>query len=269
MNTWHATTDELTVYRYGDGDPIVTASVEAHLLACPDCRRTLATVGDAHASAETARRWDQLTALIDVPGAAALPRITLSTRPLMSAWLLATVLVFVIPLLPEIIAGVATPIALLAVAPLAPMMAVALAYRTSADPAGELALSTPMAGLRTIAGRALLVGLAAAPLGVGAAFILGSSAAVAFAWLLPGLALASVVLFVGTTRLDPSLVAGAIAVCWPVAVSFPWVTRRTPASTVADWIAAPDLQLLMLTIASVALVAAVARRDRLTYRRTT
>ena len=269
MNTWHATSEELEVYRYGAGDPAVTASIEAHLLACPQCQHDLATLGGTNASAETARRWTQLTELIDVPRTSALPRITLSTRPLLTAWLVATALVFVIPLLPVLITGEAVPTLLLAMAPLAPIAAVATAYRTSSDPAGELALSTPMAGLRTVAGRALLVGLAAAPFGILAAILLHLPAGVAFAWLLPGLALSSVVLLAGTTRIDPTLVAGVLGVGWPIVAALPWATRRMPVSLAADWIAAPDVQLLMLAVASLSLMAAVARRDRVTYRRTT
>jgi len=269
VTTWHATDEELTAYRFGTGEGTVIASIEAHLLACVECRRALVDVGGAATSAETVRRWAQVAERLDNPHSSGLSRITVSTRPLFSAWLLAMLLVLLLPLVPVLVVGVAAPTLLLAMAPLAPMAAVALAYRTSSDPAGELAGATPMAGLRAIAVRALVVSLAAAPLGIVAGLLLPFPTAVAFAWLLPGLAMSSVVLLAGTTRVDPTVVAGTLAVCWPLAVALPSTTRRIPAALVADWIAAPQVQLLMLAIAAVALVATTVRRDRVAYRRIT
>jgi hypothetical protein len=268
VNTWHATSEELAVYRYGEGDPAMTASVEAHLLACPDCRRSLAGVGESQGSAETQRRWSELAERLDAPRSTTLSRITVSTRPLLSAGLLAMVLVIVLPLFPMVIVGLGVPNALLAMAPLAPIAAVALSYRSSADPAGELAAAAPMAGLRLVAGRALAVSLMAAPLGVVVGLLMRFPTEMAFAWLLPGLALSSLVLFAGTTRLDPTVVACTLGVGWPVLVAFPSVSGEVPASLVASWIAGSSGQLLMVAVAVLALVASAVRRDRVAYRRT-
>lgn len=264
--TWHATAEELGAYRHGADDHLGAASVEAHLLACDDCRRALATVGGTATSEDTERRWQALTQVIDTPRRSALSSISLSTRPLLWSWLVATALVLVVPLLPAVLAGRGVATVLLATAPLAPVAAVALAYRGSPDPAGELALATPMAGFRTIAGRALLVGLAATPLGVLAALLLGLSTAVALAWLLPGLALSSLVVLAGTTRVDPALVAGGLGTAWATAVFLP--ARGFAAAVVADWIATPTVQLAALATACLALALAASRRDHLTYRRT-
>jgi len=48
------------------------------------------------------------------------------------------------------------------------------------------------------------------PVGVGGALLLGMPVEVAFGWLLPGAALASLVALAGTTRLDPALVAAGL-----------------------------------------------------------
>lgn len=266
--TWHATAAELRAYRHGAGDHLSAASVEAHLLTCEDCRRALATSGGTATAEVTERRWRALTDVIDAPQSSALSRITLSTRPLLWSWLVATGLVFVLPVLPAIISGRGVATVLLATAPLAPSAAVALAYRGSADPAGELALATPMAGFRTIAGRAFLVGLAAAPLGVLTALLLDLSTAVALAWLLPGLALSSVVLLAGTTRIDPAVVAGGLGITWATAVCLPAAGRGYASAVAADWISAPPVQLAALAISCLALALAATRRDHLTYRRT-
>lgn len=268
MNTWHATSEELEVYRYGAGDPAVTASIEAHLLACPECRRSLARVGEAAGSTETQRRWADLAERLDVPRTTTLSRISVSTRPLLSAGLMAMVLVIALPLLPVLIVGLGVPNVLLAMAPLVPIATVALSYRASADPAGELAAAAPMAGLRLVAGRALVVSLMAAPLGVVVGLLMSFPTEMAFAWLLPGLALSSLVLLAGTTRLDPTVVACTLGVCWPVVVALPSMRGQVSAALVADWIAGPPVQLLMVTVAAIALVASAVRRDRVAYRRT-
>ena len=119
------------------------------------------------------------------------------------------VLVGLVPLAAAVTAGDAGLVALLVLAPLAPMAAVALAYREWADPAGEISLATPSAGLRLVALRALARvrwrpsrwrssccspstrGPPTCPLRLGAA------------WCLPGLALAALVLLAGTTRRRP------------------------------------------------------------------
>ena len=97
-------------------------------------------------------------------------------------------------------------------APLAPVAAVALAYRDWADPAGEISLATPSAGLRLVALRALVVSLAAlrSPSCVLLAvdrWVADVPLRLGVAWCLPGLALAALVLLAGTTRLDPLQVA--------------------------------------------------------------
>lgn len=268
MNTWHATSEELADYRYGAGDPGFTASVEAHLLACPDCRRSLAVAGGQALTAETQRRWSALAERLDAPRSTALSRISVSTRPLLSAGLLAMVLVIVLPLFPVLVVGLGVPNVLLAMAPLVPIATVALSYRTSSDPAGELAAAAPMAGLRLVAGRALVVSLMAAPLGVAVGLLMHIPAQLAFAWLLPGLALSSLVLLAGTTRLDPTVVACTLGVCWPVVVALPSWSGGVSAALVASWIAGAPVQLLMVVVAALALTASAVRRDRVAYRRT-
>jgi len=266
VNTWHVTPDVLTAYR-GDGDTILAASVEAHLMSCVACRKALAESGGSRAAAETERRWSSLTDVVDRPRSSPLARIGVSTPPLRLAWVAALLLVFVVPVLVRLIVGAAVPTLLLALAPIAPSIAVALAYREVADPAGEMALAAPMAGLRLISARALLVGAVAAPVGVLAAFLLGLPLHVAVAWLLPGLALSALVLLAGTTRLDPGVVAGVLGVAWALGVAGPSATRRIPADVVADQVAGAPVQLIALAIATAALALAVSRREQVAYRR--
>jgi hypothetical protein len=276
VNAWHVSDPDLVAYLSGTAGTVLTASVESHLLGCAGCRGSLATVRGAEARADSERRWTALVEHIDRPQHSwtsrvrpvLLTRASVSSPPLLAAWLFAVVAVLVLPVLPVVLAGRDATTALLAVAPLAPLGAVALAYRRGSDPAGELALATPLAGFRLVAVRALLVALVAAPVGVLAAFALGLPSYVAFGWLLPGLALCSLVLLGGTVLRDPSVLAGALGAGWALAVSLPALRSRGTSDLVADLVASSGVQLLTLTIAVAALALACARRDHVTYRRT-
>jgi hypothetical protein len=272
VSAWHATTEDLVAYREGAGDSVLTASIEAHLLTCPRCRGALAQHGDRRS--DTERRWADLTARMDTPPPARWFAVTrsgarpaLATRPLLAAWVMAMGLLVTLPMLPLLVVGTGGTTVLLAAAPLAPMIAVVLAYRRSTDPAGEMALATPMAGFRLVATRAVSVALTATPVGVGAALLLGLPPYVALGWLLPGLALATLVLVAGTLRVDPAATAGLLGAAWAVAIALPTVSRRTSADLVAQAVASPGVQLLALAVALVALGLAITRRDHLAYRR--
>jgi hypothetical protein len=124
-----------------------------------------------------------------------------------------------------------------------------------------------MAGLRAMAGRGLLVGLAALPLGVALALVLRVPTVVAFAWVLPGLALAGLVLLAGTTRVDPAYVATGLGAAWAIAVTLPSFHGSPAGLEVAHRLAEPAVQLLTLAVAVTAVGLVAARRDKLSYRR--
>jgi hypothetical protein len=270
MSTWHLSPDLLSSYLDGLErdrlDPVLSASIEAHLLRCVSCRADLAAVSSA-ASSDSERRWAALAEAVDVPGRAGFGRIGLSTRPLLAAWATAVVLLIVVPLVPLVVLGVAVPTLLLALAPLVPTAAVALSYRVASDPAGEMSLAAPLAGFRLVSRRVLLVGLAALPLGLVAALVLGLPMSVGLAWVLPGLALSALALLAGTTRVDPWYAAAAFGSVWALAVGTPSALRRTTADVVAQHIASAEIQLPALAIALTALILTFARRERIAYER--
>lgn len=279
MNTWHVSEHELTAYLSGTAGAVLTASVETHVLGCAECRGSLAAAGGGAARPDTERRWAALVEQIDRPSSPRLvrwsgahpslvTRASVSSPPLLAAWLSALALVLLLPVLPVVLAGQEATTALLAVAPLAPMAAVVLAYRRATDPAGELALATPLAGFRLVATRALLVAVAAAPAGVLLGLALGVPTYVAFGWLLPGLALSALVLVAGTILLDPTVVAGVLGGAWALAVTLPSLSPRGSSDLVADVVTSSGTQLLTLAVAVAALALAFARRDHVTYRRT-
>ncbi len=279
MNTWHVSDHDLAAYLSGTAGAVLTASVEAHVLGCAQCRGALAAADGGAARPDTERRWAALVEQIDRPSSPRLARwsgahpslvtrASVSSRPLLAAWLSALALVLLLPVLPVVLAGREATTALLAVAPLAPMAAVVLAYRRATDPAGELALATPLAGFRLVATRALLVAVAAAPAGVLVGLALDLPTYVAFGWLLPGLALSALVLVAGTILPDPSVVAGVLGGAWALAVTLPSLSPRGSSDLVADVVTSSGTQLLALAVAVAALALAFARRDHVTYRRT-
>lgn len=262
--TWHADEETLLSWRDGSAPPLLAASVEAHLLHCEECRRRT-TALTPRTSADSVRRWDALADRIDRPRSAPLLRLGLATPGLRAAWLGSILLLLALPVVASTV-GVRLPV-FMALAPVAPLAAVALAYGRDAEPAGELALATPTAGLRLVAARAVLVALSAVPTGVGAALVIGLPVDVAFGWLLPGAALASLVALAGTSRLDPALVAACLGAGWAVVVSWPAASRRMPADVVSQLVASAPSQAAALAIALAAIVLTIVRRDAVAYRR--
>jgi hypothetical protein len=88
------------------------------------------------------------------------------------------------------------------------------------------------------------------------------------AWCLPGLALAAIVLFAGTTRVDPVQVAAGLSLGWAVAVVWSVTARRALRPEVfIDLIANPATQAGALAVALAALALTAVRRDAVAYRR--
>jgi hypothetical protein len=264
--TWHADEETLRAWADGSAAPVPAASLEAHLLRCDECRRRMATLGPSTPGSDAVRRWDALADRIDRPRSNPLLRLGLATPGLRTAWLSSILLLLTLPVAVSVL-DLRLPV-FMALAPVAPLAAVALTYGRHAEPAGELALATPTAGLRLVAARAVLVALPAVPIGIGVALLLGLPTPVALGWLLPGAALASLVALAGTTRLDPAVVAASLGSLWAVAVSWPAASRRVPADVVTDLVASTPIQLTALVVALAAIALTVARRDTVAYRRT-
>jgi hypothetical protein len=276
---WHAADEDLAGYAAGSLGSVASASVDAHLLRCPDCRDVLARVAGGGRDAA----WARLADTIDRPSSSILDRLTrghlttrsaLATPVMVHAALLAVALVGLVPILAALLVEDAAPLAILVLAPLAPVAAVALAYRDWADPAGEIALATPTAGLRLVAMRALVVSVTAVVLTVATLSVLDLWVDVpirlAFGWCLPGLALAALVLLAGTTRLNPLPVAVTLGAGWAATLVFRGAAARPGArpEVLLDLVAASAFQFAALTVAVAALVLTAVRHEAVTYRRT-
>jgi hypothetical protein len=276
---WHADEGQISAYVAGHAPRALAASLEAHLLGCVDCRDVVGRLAGAD---DRDRAWARLADTIDRPGATPLARLTrgrwfarsvVATPAMAQAAFAALALIGLVPLAAAMTAGNTGLVTLLLLAPQVPMAAVTLAYREWADPAGEISLATPAAGLKLVALRATVVSLVAIPF----VFLVllgvdkwggGVSIGLAAAWLLPGLALASLVLLAGTTRLDPVHVAIAISAAWAVSVLAVVTTGRSLRPELfLDLMATPAVQTAALMVLLVATALTVVRRDAVTYRR--
>ncbi len=233
MNThrteWHVGDDDLAGYESGTLAPVLATSVETHLMGCEGCRERLARTA---APQDVEDAWLTLADAIDRPSAGPLGRFSgrhdllrssIATPTMLAAALVGVVLVVVVPLVAAVVAGDAALVALLVGAPLAPVAAAGLAYRDWSDPAGEISLATPSAGLPLVAKRALLVAVGALVAAGVTLLVVGTLGRRAHRrcssrGVLPGLALSALVLLAGTTRVDPLRVAVGLGLGWAVAV---------------------------------------------------
>ena len=276
---WHAGEQELAAYADGSAHRALSASIEAHLLRCAQCRGALA---DRTPATEIDRAWARLADDVDRPSPSLLGRLTgghwfprsvVATPALVRAALAAVVLVGLVPFVASMLVGEAGVVALLVLAPLAPMAAVATAFRDQVDPAGEISLAAPSAGLRLVTLRALLVSAVALPLAFGVllavdGWVTDVPLHLGAAWCLPGLALAALVLLAGTTRVDPVEMAAGLSLGWAVLVVGSVTVRRSLRPEVfIDLIAGQAAQTTALAVALAAIAATVVRRDAVAYRR--
>lgn len=154
---------------------------------------------------------ERLLGRIGVPGH--ISRVIVATPALRRAWYLALAVAVLVGLGATNPGDRASLFTLLALAPTLPVLGVALAYGPAADPMYEVQLATPMRGLRLVAIRAVTV-LVVAVIVLGVPTLLAPVARpMAFAWLLPALALTSSCLAL-MTWMPPRRSAAVVAVVW-------------------------------------------------------
>jgi hypothetical protein len=226
MTTWHADRALLTDYVNGATDYVLAASIETHLMACPTCRSMVATaVETSRVDAILADVIDR----IDAPRRGAVERVLgrlgvppdtarlLVATPLMRAsWLAAVVAVLAF----AAIAASADPrgvIIFLTLAPLAPVAGVAAAFGLRTDPSHEIGVAAPYPAFRLLMIRALAVLMTTAAGAAALSPLAPGGAGVAWAWLLPALALTGLTV-AASERVDAVVAAAVIAGGWVCAV---------------------------------------------------
>ena len=199
-------------------------------------------------------RLERALRLVRVP----LPvvRMVAATPALRRSWYLSILAVVLIGL------GVADPtdegslFALLVMAPLLPVLGVAMAYGSAADPSHEIQLATPTHGLRLVAVRAATVSTVSAAVIVVLSLFNEAARPMAAAWLLPAVAVTAACLALMTVR-PPRQAASFVTVGWFVAVLVARVAADDPLAVFRG-----AGQLAAVAVTAVAVTVAVVRRDR-------
>jgi hypothetical protein len=275
--SWHVEPDALRDYHAGRVTPTNAVSIEAHLTSCAECRSDLAEWADPD---RLARNWAAIQAHVDQPrlswGERALrglgvsesrARLIAMTPALGMPGLLAAASVLAaMTLLNVSDGGVGDLYVFLVIAPLLPLVGVAVAFNRAGDPAAELAAAAPMPAWELMLTRANAL--------IGASTVLTAAASLflpygweAAAWLLPSLGLCSVALAL-STWVPASWSATGVSVVWVGAAAASWRLNRLE-SDVLDRFAAwqPAGQMVFAILAVAGVVVLTTRRHALDLRR--
>jgi hypothetical protein len=252
--SWHVDAQSLRSWVDGSAGPLVSVSIEQHMLRCAHCRDEVATLVP-----ETERPpWDDVLAAIEVPrpgpterlmvrlGLSHSDSIVVSSAPtLRVAWLLGTIGVLFFVVVAAVLAHEGGIGLFLIVAPLIPVTGVAAAYGPSSDPSYETVLVSPYAMVRLVLLRTVSVLVTSVPLVVVAGVFLPTSPIVAVAWLLPAVGFVAVVL-TASNWIEPTYAAAVVAGGWVTVVV--WAVRTgDPLAVFAP--AAMGAYVVVLTIA--------------------
>lgn len=212
----HPSADSIARYAGGDDLPAdVLWAVEAHLETCETCRLRLADVAPPQVTALTEAVW----AGLEPAGTPARRRHRLArwATPSLLPWLAMTAFVVLAALSLDGLPGHTASSGVLLIAPIVPVLGVAAAWSRGMDPAYELVVSTPRAGLQLVLRRTFAVLVAVLPALVVGGGLVGASPAY---WLLPCLGVTAVTLALGGV-IGMRRAAVAAAFAWAVLVVGP------------------------------------------------
>lgn len=230
--SWHADTSTLEAYAAGVIGDVQASSLEAHLLACEDCRDRL---GTPMPTAWLDHMWHEVIVSIDIPPprpserallALRVPehaaRLLAATPSLRLSWLLAEAVALGFAVLAANVASgndaALARFLFLVVAALLPVAGIAVAFGPGVDPAYEIGAAAPMRADVLLAMRACAVLTTSLVITGSAALAMPGLDAIAAAWLLPSLGLTFVALALGTWW-RPFVAASAAALGWVAIVS--------------------------------------------------
>lgn len=212
---------------------------------------------EAELDAPPAPRLARVLRAVGVPDRT-VPLIT-ATPGLRRSWLISVVVAILFAVnaaTTSTAEGVERITAFLTVAPLVPLLGVALAFGPGVDPTHDTAVAAPIDGFRLFLIRSVTVLSASSLLLLAGAGLVPAGGAYRFAWLLPALAVTTVTLALAT-RLDPRVAAGIVAVGW----LFVMLVANNRADATGAFGA--GLQVTSLVVAAVGAAVFVQQRRRL------
>jgi hypothetical protein len=243
--SWHVAEGDLRAYAQGELAAPLLWSADTHLAACAECRGLLADVTDPVA---LDAGWEQLDAELDAPRpgwfeslltragiADHTARLLAATPVLRRSWLAAVV--FLLLTTVGAVHTTESPTLFLALAPLLPLVGVALSYGPALDPTYEMTVVAPTHGFRLLMIRTLAVLVAGLGLNGLATLALPGYGLRALAWLLPALALTATGLAL-TPRLGPVLAPSLVGGAWVAVLLAAQAAQQTAADPLAPFTAA-------------------------------
>jgi hypothetical protein len=220
MTTWHLDHELADRYRHGRVTPVLAASVEQHLLACAPCR-SLVPADEPRLDAV----WAEIVDRVEAPRVGLVERamralgvsdptarLVAATPALRGAWLTGVLVLLVLAW----VAGHASPrgtVVFVTLAPLLPVLGVALSFGHQADPTLQIAAASPYSLLRLLAARTAFVVTTTLVPATGLALTLPGDDWLSVGWLLPALAMSAVVL-AAAGRVEPRTSAAVLATLW-------------------------------------------------------
>jgi len=278
--TWHAGTETLTAYAANRLGTVASASVEAHVAACAECRMVLHDVAAADPLRHEAV-WDALVDIVDQPRrglverllgrvgvAPSVARLLAGTRSLRLAWLVASAAAVLFAVIANGGGGRQSGVFLF-LSPLLPLAAVAASHAAADEPVSELLAASPLGRFRLLLIRTVAAVAASAVLLTPTA-VLASGDIAAAAWLLPALLLASTTLALGAWH-PPGRATAVLGALWVgAAVAATRPTRPGSVSAaLADFAAFQPAGQFACAVLTVAALAVAVDRSRVADLRST
>jgi len=261
--TWHVDVTVLESYAKGRSTPVGGASVEAHLMECPECGAVLRELMPRE---PLDRAWVAIRAHVEEPRAGVAERLLAvlglsrdSARLLAAvpafrgAWLLGVFTVLVFAGGAALFADDTGVTLFLVIAPLIPVAGVAASFGGDADPAHELVTVTPYSSVRLLLLRTAGVLMTSAPITMLLGLALPGPTWLAVAWLKPAAAGIALTLAL-SPQFDTSVTAAVVGLVWATAV----LTAHHLGDPME--VVEPLMQLVLAAVALVA-VAVVALRS--------
>jgi hypothetical protein len=277
---WHLESAMIDAYRDGDVSPAIAASLEAHVVACDECRRLITQRVDA---TRATNNWSAIAERVDAPrrnGVERLltrlgvrdhiARLIVMTPTFRVAWVGAVAIVSTLAVTASadrtVLRGDRGSFAFLVLAPVLPVLGVAAAFSRRTDPAYELTAASPMSAFELLLVRASTVLVTSIVVSLVASFGLPGGQSGAVTWLLPTLGLTSATLALARW-VEITVAAGALTTIWLGAAA---VTAQSEAATrlIANYPPfRPAGQAAFLALALVASACAYATRHSFDFRR--
>ncbi len=270
--SWHAPPDMLTRFATEPQSlsDAVASSIEQHMLSCAECRRAVASAISDAEPRWLADSWAAVVDGVDQPRAGLLERclvrlgvpiesarLAAASGPMRLALFVSVVMLATVAVLASRSEDSVGPF--LGVAPLVPLVGVAMAFSPIADPGGEAGRAAPLGGFKVLAHRTVAATVPSVLVTILASFTV-PDVGVAWRWLLPGLALAGVVAALATW-IRVHVAVGIAAIGWPLLlIVFARLDARRDVVDTAPFSGTGQIVAGLLVAATAAMV--FARRDR-------